>query len=177
MNTQDYKNKCQRLADLYSVAAISGQPFEYQWIVGTWKEQTIAYPNIYEKLEDWRVKPLPHPMEKYISLGLDMEFSCVDDKFNTNDSIHIGKLTGFEKLDSDDIFVADKIHKFYKCRLRPNHMHWWNGKSEDSPVPDNCKFRYYSKSMGWSQWLSNTTANNFQWAKILAFKICYSGDE
>jgi len=168
MNTQDYKNKCQRLADLYSVAAISGQPFEFRWREQTWTEQKVACPDMHEELDNWRVKPLPNPMEKYISLGLDMEF---DDTYTFNTDSAIGKLTSTDNDDSP--YQRDNDNYYVNCRLRPNHIHWWDGKSEDSPVPDNCKFRYYSKSMGWSQWLSNTAANNFRWAKILAFEIRY----
>ena len=165
MNSQEYKNKCQRLSDLYSVAAISGQPFEYQWKVGTWTEQTVACPDMHEELENWRVKPLPNPMKKYISLGLDMEFTNTS-TFNTP---ILGKLK--EVLSNGYISGGMSIKH---CRLRANHIHWWNGKSEVNPIPNNCEYRtFWDEGEGWTNWEAKRFIYSWNDNNLLAFEIRY----
>ena len=57
MNMQDYKNKCKKLAELYTEASETGQPFQNNITMdGGWVDTTHS-PHMVQNLNMWRVKP------------------------------------------------------------------------------------------------------------------------
>ena len=135
--------------------------------------ETCNIPTIYSDLNEWEliIPPKENPMEKYIELGLDCEFA------NTHDDIwFIYKLSKI----CDEGYYA-KSHDKYgdRCRLRPNHIHWWDGESDINPIPDNCDFRVYLNDSGWTEIAHSVNSRNVIWhhkdvvGRVLAFEIKY----
>jgi len=172
----DYQEKCLALAKIYHEAGETGQAIQRCNCVADGFKDVIDAPTQLSNLALYRVKPEERPMEKYIKLNLDMEFTSHTD-FNTDDKIAIGKLTGFEKLESGLTFIMDELHSNYKCRLRPNHIHFWN-RFAPNPIPTNCQFRTFNRVNEWSDWRDSSDKEKYVFdglaeKPILAFEVKY----
>ena len=159
-----YKEKCAKLAALYQEASITGRKFQCLYHNGYWKDAEFT-PNNGNDLSMWRIKPKENTLEKYISLGLDMEFSgdgnsCIDMLICLPSS-------------SNKFYRSNKQGSWSNCRLRPDHVHWWNGKSHINPIPEDCEYNYYLKNGKCYGWYPATQAKNHKWNNILAFEIRY----
>ena len=121
-------------------------------------------PSSESNLNEWKlvIPPKEQPMQKYIELNLDMEFTCLTNTW------HIGKLTKIY----DKVFTSKNNARWTKCRLRPNHVHWWDGKSDINPIPENCEYRIYIND-GWGVWAEYAYSLTDPWENILAFEIRY----
>lgn len=173
MNNQEYKEKCAELAAIYQEASITGKKFINKF------SSDISSPNLVSKLDNWELED-DDPMKKYISLGLDMEFS--DDNFETLEEIYIGKLTNIGDFYGKPSYRMNSRKNFYHCRLRPNHIHWWN-RADANPIPEYYSFKIFSLLGNWSVFKDSNVSKNFAWNgagninghSILAFLITYDG--
>lgn len=169
----DYQKKCKKLADIYLEASVTGQPIQRINCKTDGHKNVIDGPTQISDLALYRIKPKEHPMQKYIRFGLDMEF------IYDAGLIVIGLLKTIDKYNYYNSVARDTPSP--KCRLRPNHVHWWNGESNINPIPEGCEFRIYFKSCGWDDWIDYKASNDFVWNKgttndVLAFEIRYDGE-
>ena len=109
-----------------------------------------------------------YPMEKYIELCLDMEFS--NDLFKQD--IILGKLLAIDET-LPDKYMKDSAQWFKNCRLRPNNVHWWSGKSGINPIPEDCEYRIYWIDAGWSLWKPCESKQTWGDKDIIEFEIRY----
>ncbi|MCP3670716.1 MAG: hypothetical protein GY814_09845, partial [Gammaproteobacteria bacterium] len=127
---------------LYKELAEIGTCFEASNVVGVW-EKTDMSPNLVSALSKWRVAK---PVKKIIDLTkcintIDMEFSGLEFFYGFNVHWTIGKLVA---IDYPYIELGGGSFKF--CRIRQNHINWYNGIG--NPLPDGLLVRiyFYNKS-------------------------------
>ena len=161
------KSKQQQIADMWQIMANNPKAyFKFKVSFEKWRK-TEGSPDITSNLDEWCVHiPLkPHPLEKYIELDLDMEFASVN-------SFHLPVINKLISID-DKTYNSDIDAEH--CRLKPNHVHWWGGKSSINPIPDNCRFRvFYKNSNGFGAWADCRYSDNVNWKDILMFEILYT---
>lgn len=156
-------NNRKQLAEL--IQAWADNPDSYFEIKG---EKIRYIPGGESNLNEWElvIPPKEHPMQKYIYLNLDMEFSDSE---------------GFTSKCFDNLtHILDKTYNyksplngnFKHCRLRPNHVHWWGSKSDINPIPEGCEYRIYIND-GWGAWVEYAYSLTIPWENILAFEIRY----
>lgn len=141
-----YRNECELLVKSSSIGWMNCTSPSWNWVTFSYKEKV-------------------HPMQKYIKLGLDMEFCALPHYSHPQ----IGKLIG---IDLDGIFRKDYEVRSKHCRLRPNHVHYIRNTDDIDPVPDNCEFRF-SYETRWTAWYNSYDSNRFEWADISLIEIKY----
>ncbi|RLC97830.1 MAG: hypothetical protein DRI46_12330 [Chloroflexi bacterium] len=177
----DYQIKCLALAKIYQDAGETGQPIQRRNCMADGFKNVIDSPTQISDLALYRVKPKEHPMEKYIDLKLDMEFTSYD-TFARDSIKTIGMLTSIQKEKSGITFTCNKISSSYKCRLRPNHIHFWN-RFASNPIPNNCHFRVINGDHELTNWSSSENKDTYIFSgpnardPILAFEIKYNEDK
>lgn len=167
-----YEKQCMELSKLYKESGKTGRKFVYNN-----KDDDIISmdsPNISSDLQFWSLEE-KSDVDKYIDLGLDMEFTN-HDSFSNIERTTAGKLTKIDKKAKGAIFSRDNVHKHYRCRLRENVIHWWDRKAEN-PIPESCMFRVYAQDNEWSMWIDSSESDIYDWDKnnnsILSFEIKY----
>ena len=177
MNT--YKEHCLKLSQLFNEASETGQPIQLLSSNGTYLDNPFG---VDMDSDLYRIKPVHKPnkdeLEKYIQLKLDMEFTNHAD-FNTDAFLIIGKLTSIEMGSNSGLpyYVVDGVCSKYRCRLRANHIHWWN-RFAINPIPKNAKFRLFNQVREWSPWYSSDQSRHYVFDghsdhTILAFEVKY----
>lgn len=171
---KNYKEKCAELSALYQEASITGRAIvrNAPATIGS-----ISSPNLSSDLADWEISK-EHELSKYIGLGLDMEFTNYS--FATKVDTSIGKLLKIDCNADGNIFTKNSESIYGQCRLRENHIHWWN-RDEDDPIPRKCIFSVFIMDGGWCEWAKSSSSNRFEWGTtpliqqtILAFKVKYN---
>lgn len=176
----EYQKKCAELSAFYDEASKTGKKIQIK-DKKKWKDADMIFPslNTINLNNTFRLKS--NVMEKYMDLKLDMEFYEVEGEtlpyYKPTDKPNyvISPLIGIDK----DGFFLSNCNLWNFCRLRSNHIHWWN-RAAMNPIPDNCNFRIYSRAGKWSNWTDSSNSEKFAWNSttetdhgILAFQIAY----
>lgn len=74
MTTNDYRAKCQNLADFYAEAARTGRDIQFSTVTPKVWFTMAEGPNVASKLTDWRLKPEP---QKFWIVWEPSGFPCV----------------------------------------------------------------------------------------------------
>ena len=142
------------------------------------KQVLSAYENK-ELIELDIFEPEPKPKQKTIKLDemvgsdIDCEFSNMATPFKDRHDIYIGQLTGFDtSIKNKKFYIKDNVSKHYKCRIRQDHRHHWNGG--DCPLPEGLDVEIEFRESG-----REPTDNyrNLRWSHtggvwdIIAFKV------
>lgn len=171
-----YQERCFALANLLTLAGETGRQIQCK-SDGEWvnKDITLVYIN------PCRIEPIPSKVARYIKLKLDMEFTN-HPTFLADAPKLVGKLISI-MCDNDKLtFTTEGNNKtqYSKCRLRPNHVHFWNRFAEN-PIPDNCEFRICNRTWEWSNWRIFNARTNYVFngpaeKPIIAFEIRYQNE-
>lgn len=125
----------------------------------------------------------PKPKQKIVKLeemvgsDIDMEFSNMAIPFIHTHDIYIGKLTGFdESIPDKKFYIKDKVGKHYKCRIRQDHWHHWNG--DECPLPEGfeIEIEYYDRDDGELIREGLNNYRNMGWSNITGFKVLGTAD-
>ena len=158
----EYQEKCLAIAELYKKASETNRFFQYLCDDGVWR--TGKVPIIEEhNIGRFRIEE-KYSLDKYIELGLDMEFW-----YNDDDNVpYFNKLIYIK----DEIYTDINKQNWINCRLRGDHIHWWGRDSKINPIPDGCIFRLYDQ-LGIQNWEESAISDDVDWLYVLAFEIRY----
>lgn len=174
----DYQKRCYDIAKLFIEAGDTDQPIEHKLseAVG-WVEK---WPEPSDNINIYRIRPIPNELDKYIHNKLDMEFTS-HAVFKTDSTKAIGKLTSIQKEKCMITYTLNTTNSYYHCRLRPNHVHFWN-RFAKNPIPIDCEFRVCNRSLEWSNWRHHTARSNYVFngpaeKPIIAFEVRYPDED
>ncbi len=136
------KEQALKISHLWKELAEKGTWFEGIDIVGVWRK-TDKSPNLASKISEWRVA---EPEKKIIDLTkcintIDMEFADCEE--GCEFSWEFGILDKILSPTSDYVYPYTKLNygDFKCCRVRQNHIHFYNGIG--NPLPDGLLVRLY----------------------------------